>query len=64
MYAGFQNVDGDYVAVMDADMQDPPSLLPKMLKILCTQNYDCVATRRISRKGEPHIRSWFAKKIL
>lgn len=63
MYAGFQNVDGDYVAVMDADMQDPPSLLPKMLKILCTQNYDCVATRRISRKGEPHIRSWFAKKF-
>lgn len=63
MYAGFQNVDGDYVVVMDADMQDPPSLLPKMLKILCTQNYDCVATRRISRKGEPHIRSWFAKKF-
>lgn len=61
MYAGFCNASGDYVAVMDADMQDPPSLLPKMLEILESGEYDSVATRRISRKGEPKIRSWFAK---
>lgn len=63
MYAGFCNADGDYIAVMDADMQDPPSLLPKMLEILYTGEYDSVATRRVSRKGEPPIRSWFAKKF-
>lgn len=63
MYAGFCNVDGDYVAIMDADMQDPPALLPEMLKILETGEYDSVATRRVDRKGEPPIRSWFAKKF-
>lgn len=63
MYAGFCNASGDYVAVMDADMQDPPSLLPQMLKILETGEYDSVATRRVTRKGEPRIRSWFAKKF-
>lgn len=61
MYAGFCNADGDYVAVMDADMQDPPSLIPEMLKILEGGEYDSVATRRVSRKGEPPIRSWFAR---
>ncbi len=63
MYAGFCNADGDYVAVMDADMQDPPSLLPQMLEILHTGEYDSVATRRVSRQGEPPIRSWFARKF-
>lgn len=63
MYAGFCNVKGDYIAVMDADMQDPPSLLPEMLEILDTGEYDSVATRRENRKGEPPIRSWFAKKF-
>ncbi len=63
MYAGFCNADGDYVAVMDADMQDPPSLLPEMLKILETGEYDSVATRRVSREGEPPIRSWFARRF-
>lgn len=63
MYAGFCNAHGDYVVVMDADMQDPPSLLPKMLEILQTGEYDSVATRRITRKGEPTIRSFFAKKF-
>lgn len=63
MYAGFCNADGDYVAVMDADMQDPPSLLPEMLKVLETGEYDSVATRRVSREGEPPIRSWFAKRF-
>lgn len=61
MYAGFCNAKGDYVAVMDADMQDPPSLLPEMLEILKTNEYDSVATRRETREGEPPIRSWFAK---
>ena len=63
MFAGFCNASGDYVAVMDADLQDPPSLLPKMLKILRGGNYDSVATRRVSRIGEPPIRSWFAKRF-
>ena len=61
MYAGFCNAKGDYVAVMDADMQDPPSLLPEMLEILETQEYDSVATRRVTREGEPPIRSFFAR---
>lgn len=63
MYAGFCNAGGDYVAVMDADMQDPPSLLPQMLEILEAGEYDSVATRRETRKGEPRIRSWFAKRF-
>lgn len=63
MYAGFCNADGDYVAVMDADMQDPPSLLPQMLQILETGEYDSVATRRVSRAGEPPIRSFFARQF-
>lgn len=63
MYAGFCNVQGDYVAVMDADMQDPPALLPQMLKILQSGEYDSVATRRVSREGEPVIRSWCARRF-
>lgn len=63
MYAGFCNATGDYIAIMDADLQDPPSLLPEMVKILETGEYDSVATRRVSRKGEPPIRSFFAKKF-
>ena len=63
MYAGFCNAVGDYVAVMDADLQDPPSLLPEMLNILEQGEYDSVATRRVSRAGEPPIRSWFARKF-
>ena len=61
MYAGFCSANGDYVAVMDADMQDPPSLLPKMMNILENGEYDSVATRRVTRQGEPPIRSWFAR---
>lgn len=63
MYAGFCNASGDYVAVMDADMQDPPALLPEMVKILETGDYDSVATRRVNREGEPPIRSWFAQRF-
>lgn len=60
MYAGLQNAAGDFVAVMDADMQDPPALLPTMYEILQTGEYDCVGTRRQDRKGEPPVRSFFA----
>lgn len=63
MYAGFCNVKGDYVAIMDADMQDPPALLPQMLALLESGEYDSVATRRVNRDGEPLIRSWFARKF-
>lgn len=61
MYAGFQHCTGDYAAVMDADMQDPPSLLPEMYHILSGGGYDSVATRRVTRKGEPPIRSFFSR---
>ena len=61
MYAGLKAATGDYVAVMDADLQDPPKLLIEMYDILQKKEYDCVATRRVNRKGEPPIRSFFAK---
>lgn len=61
MYSGLQNSSGDYIAVMDVDMQDPPSLLPKLYEELLEGRCDCVATRRITRKGEPLIRSFFAR---
>ena len=63
MLAGLKLSTGDYVAIMDADLQDPPSLLPQMLNILEDSNndYDCVGTRRVTRKGEPPIRSLFAR---
>lgn len=60
MYAGLQNSKGDYVVMMDADLQDPPSLLPQMFEGI-NEGYDSVATRRVSRKGEPPIRSMFAR---
>ncbi len=63
MYAGFSNVSGDYVTVMDADLQDPPALLPEMIHILETEDYESVATRRVTRKGEPPIRSFFARQF-
>ena len=61
MYAGMQKARGDYVAILDADMQDPPSLLPEMIKVLDSGEYDVVAARRVTRKGEPKIRSFFAR---
>lgn len=65
MYAGLELSSGDYVAIMDADLQDPPSLLPEMISILEDENneYDAVGTRRVTRKGEPPIRSFFARKF-
>lgn len=63
MYAGLSYADGDYVAIMDVDLQDPPSLLPEMYRIITEEEYDCVATRRVTRKGEPPIRSFFARRF-
>lgn len=60
IYAGFKRAEGDYVVMMDADMQDPPALLPELFKYI-DEGYDSVATRRVSRKGEPIIRSFFAR---
>lgn len=60
LYAGLEKVSGDYVACMDADLQDPPGLLPEMFGYLW-QGYDTVATRRVTRRGEPLIRSFFAR---
>ena len=59
--AGLEAAKGDYVAMMDADLQDPPALLPRMLDPLLEEDYDCAATRRTNRKGEPPIRSFFAR---
>ena len=59
--AGFEHADGDYVAMMDADLQDPPELLPEMLKAVREEGYDSAATRRVTRKGEPPVRSFFAR---
>ncbi len=61
MYAGLKHAKGDYVCVMDCDLQDPPELIAQMLEQLTMEECDCVATRRVTRKGEPKIRSAFAR---
>lgn len=61
MLAGLDYAKGDYVAILDADLQDPPTLLPEMYEIIKHGDYDCVATRRVNRAGEPPIRSFFAR---
>lgn len=61
IYAGLENARGDYVVVMDADLQDPPDLLPEMYRYITEEGYDCVGSRRVDRKGEPPIRSFFAR---
>lgn len=61
MYAGMEKSNGDLVSIMDADLQDPPQLLEQMYRDITEEGYDCVATRRVSRKGEPVIRSLFAR---
>ena len=61
MYAGLENSTGDYVTLMDADLQDPPALLPEMFDLIKNDGYDSVGTRRVTRKGEPPIRSFFAR---
>ena len=61
MLAGLEASEGDYVTLMDADLQDPPSLLRQMYNAIKEEGYDCVGTRRVTRKGEPPIRSFFAR---
>ncbi len=61
MYAGLKNAKGDFVCVMDCDLQDPPEMIEEMLRRLAQEDCDCVATRRVTRKGEPKIRSVFAR---
>ena len=61
MYAGLKNAKGDFICVMDCDLQDPPEMIETMLKRLEEEGCDCVATRRVTRKGEPRIRSAFAR---
>jgi glycosyltransferase involved in cell wall biosynthesis len=61
MFAGLEAARGSMVAIMDADLQDPPSLIPEMIRILDEEPYDCVGSRRVTRKGEPKIRSFFAR---
>ena len=61
MLAGLELSSGDYVTIMDADLQDPPTLLPEMVRLIEEEDYDCVGTRRVTRKGEPPIRSFFAR---
>lgn len=63
IYAGLEHSHGDYVVIMDADLQDPPAMLPEMLKYMEDGEYERVATRRVDRKGEPPIRSWFARRF-
>ncbi len=63
IYAGLEKAKGDYVVIMDVDLQDPPEMLPEMLSYIESGEYECVATRRVDRKGEPVIRSWFARRF-
>ena len=63
IYAGLCNAKGDFVTTMDADLQDPPALLPEMVRVLEEEDFDSVATRRVSRKGEPVIRSFFSRSF-
>ena len=63
MYAGLQHARGDYVVIMDADLQHPPSMLREMVSVLRTGEYDCAAARRVSRTGEPPLRSFFSRRF-
>lgn len=61
LYAGLSKASGQFISVMDVDLQDPPSLIPEMLDCIIKEGYDCAATRRVTRKNEPPIRSLFAR---
>jgi Glycosyltransferases involved in cell wall biogenesis len=63
IYAGLKNSSGDYVAIIDADLQDPPILIKDMYHLITEEGFDCVATRRTTRKGEPPVRSFFARQF-
>lgn len=63
IFAGLEAATGDLVTLMDADLQDPPSLLPEMYRLITEEGYDCVGTRRADREGEPALRSFFARSF-
>lgn len=63
LYAGLEHAKGDYITVMDVDLQDPPRLLPEMFRLIKEEQYDCIGTRRVDRKGEPLVRSFFARQF-
>lgn len=63
IYAGFEKAAGDLIVLMDADLQDPPALLPQMYEHIANDGYDAVGSRRVTRTGEPPIRSWFARRF-
>ena len=63
MVAGLRHATGNYVAVMDADLQDPPAMLVEMVALIRIGEYDCIGTKRLDRKGEPPIRSFFARQF-
>ena len=63
MLAGLHRAAGTYAVVMDADLQDPPSLIPQMFEAVCSDGFDCAGTRRVTRQGEPPIRSFFARNF-
>ena len=63
LLAGLRKARGDLIVTMDADLQDPPSLLPEMVRGIEEEGFDCVATRRMTREGEPPVRSWFARRF-
>lgn len=63
LYAGLEKTNGDYIAVMDVDLQDPPEMLPEMYNLIKKEDYDCIGARRVSREGEPPIRSFFARQF-
>jgi len=63
IYAGLSNAGGDYVVIMDADLQHPPAFIPQMYEYVLSGEYDCATTRRVSRKGESKIRSWFSRQF-
>ncbi len=63
IYAGLLHAEGDYVATMDADLQDPPALLPQMYRVLREEDYECAAARRVTREGEPGLRSFLSKQF-
>lgn len=63
IYAGLQYASGDYAVIMDADLQDPPEMIPRMLNYVTSGDWDCAAAYRVSRKGEPPVKSWFSNKF-
>ena len=63
LLCGLRESSGDYVVTMDVDLQDPPGLIPEMLRVVTQEGFDCAGTRRVTRKGEPPVRSFFARQF-